>query len=303
MASKVTKILGVAAGRGARKPGAEDGPWELRERGLVRHLVMAGLRVEDLGDIPGVYETRYAPNTTRNVNNLPNILQVNRHIHACVLGVRQHPSTDFLLVIGGDHSLAIGTIAGLADSCQRLGLIWIDAHADFNTPESSPSGNIHGMSLAVCCGHGPRYLKEIADRDPMVAESDVYLLGPRDLDPAEDRLLRASHVHFLDTDQWRSRSIVATALAAAEDLATRCDHIHLSFDIDVMDSSLVAGTGTPVAGGLQRDEALELLRALGNRRLISSAEFVEYNPLLDPKGQTADLALALIESLLVPPAA
>lgn len=296
MGERTVTLLGIAAGKGARCPGAERGPHALRARGLVQHLTAQGFEVEDLGDIPGVYETRGAAAPA--VNYLPVVLQVNRHTHACVLGTRRTAPDAFLLVVGGDHSLAIGTLAGLCESCRRLGLIWIDAHGDFNTPRTSPSGNIHGMSLAVACGHGHVELRSIAGRDPLVDEADVYLLGPRALDPSEWELLTRSRVNWLATDGWRQRGIVPTALAAADALWQRCDHVHLSFDIDVLDAALVPGTGTPVPGGLELAEARDLLDALGQQGQIHSAEFVEYNPSRDVDGRTAALTIDLIAALL-----
>lgn len=298
MSRRTVKLLGIGAGRGARLPGAEDGPLRLRQMGLVESLTRIGCAVDDLGDVPGVHETRFAKGSTQVVNNLPNVLQVNRHTHACVLGTRRKSPGAFLLVIGGDHSLAVGTLAGLSDGCERLGLLWVDAHADFNTPVSSPSGNVHGMSLAIACGRGHLDLRLICDYDPMVEEQDVFLLGPRDVDSGEMDNLLHSKVNFLSTSQWRAAGIVETATRACEALRQRCDHIHLSFDIDVLDPAAVAGTGTPVPEGLRPEEAVELLRALGRQGYVGSAEFVEYNPNLDPDEQTGRRVIALIEALL-----
>jgi arginase len=295
---KSVTLLGIAAGRGAASPGAEEGPYELRQQGLVERLVNLGLTVDDLGDIPGVYETRFANPSSESIHNLRNILQVNRHIHACVLGTRRKQPDSFLLVVGGDHSLAIGTLAGLSDSCQRLGLLWIDAHADFNTPYSSPSGNAHGMGLAVACGRGNLALRQVAERDPLVLEQDVFLFGPRDIDPGELEELSESDVHLMNTSEFRKAGVVRAALQALDELAERCDHIHLSFDIDVLDEALVPGTGTRVDEGLSVEEAIALLAALGATRKIDSAEFVEYNPELDEGQRTGLLTISLIETLL-----
>lgn len=300
MHRRIIKLLGIQAGSGGRVKGAEAGPWWLRKHGLVQKLADCGHTVEDLGDIPGVYETRFALGRGRAVHYLRNILQVNRHTHACVLGTLRKTPKAFLLAIGGDHSLAIGTLAGLSDACERLGILWIDAHADFNTPHSSPSGNIHGMCLAVACGRGLPDLRSIASLDPMVREEDVVLLGCRDVDPGEAQQLERSRARMLTCDQWRERGIVPAAREALDGLAAACDHIHLSFDIDVLDASLVPGTGTPVAGGLTREEALSLLRELGGAGRIRSAEFVEFNPRLDPEGRTGELMLELILALLGP---
>lgn len=291
-------LLGIQAGRGGASPGTQDGPWALRERGLVARIEALRHEVFDLGDIPGVHEARFPTALATAINNLPNVVQVNRHTHACVLGTRRKAPDAFLLVVGGDHSLAIGTLAGLADACARLGVIWIDAHADFNTPVSSPSGNAHGMSLAVACGRGAAALRGIADRDPMVREDDVFLYGCRELDPGEQAALGATRVNLLTTEEWRRRGLGAAATAAVEQLGRDCDHVHLSVDFDVLDPGAAPGCGIPVPGGLSVDEAAEVLALLGKAGRIHSAEFVEYNPEQDRDGRAAGAALRLIEAFL-----
>lgn len=298
MQSRSIRLLGIAAGRGAAAPGAQEGPSALRAHGLIQRLERFGYTVEDLGDIPGVYETPYTSARVQFVKNLPNVLQVNRHTHAAVLGARRKRPDAFLLIVGGDHSIAIGTLAGLADACERLGLLWIDAHADFNTPDTSPSGNIHGMSLAVACGYGVRDLCAIGHRTPAVRESDVHLYGVRDIDSGEQRNLDASRVNVLTAEQFRQAGLVEATVAAARRLARDCDHVHLSFDIDVIDAAEVPGTGTPVPGGLSAEEAVGLLEALGRENVVCSAEFVEFNPALDRDDRTARVALGVIEALL-----
>ncbi len=298
MNTKQIMLLGIEAGRGAGTAGAQQGPEALRQRGLIARLESFGHAVEDLGDIPGVYETRYGLGSRQFVKNLPNVLQVNRHSHAAVLGNRRRNPEAFLLIVGGDHSIAIGTLAGLADSCKRLGLLWIDAHADYNTPDTSPSGNIHGMSLAVACGHGIKDLRTIAGKRPMIRESDVHLYGIRDVDSGERANLAAGSVHSLSADEFRAAGIAEAGLAAIDQLAAECDHIHMSFDIDALDAAEVPGTGTPVPGGLSADEAVVLLAALSQRDALHSAEFVEYNPALDHDDRTAAVTLRLIEALV-----
>ncbi|MGE3180488.1 MAG: arginase [Phycisphaerae bacterium] len=294
------QLLGIAAGSGAGNPGAEDGPDALRELGLVDRLVDAGFSVNDLGDIPGGHETHYENAPAEFSKNIPEVLQVNRHTYAAVRNARRSGGDDtFLLITGGDHSLAIGTLAGLADSCERLGLLWIDAHADFNTPYTSPSGNIHGMSLAVACGRGHHELRAIAESEPMIEDDDVHLFGCRDLDAGEIENLDDSDVHLLVMEDWRKAGIVASVLAAAKRLSETCDHVHMSFDIDVIDPGFVPGTGTPVAAGLTADEASTLLKELGSLGVLGSAEVVEYNPTLDTDGRpTGNLTRDLIVTLL-----
>lgn len=300
MTPKTIRLLGIQAGQGGRRAGTQDGPWRLREFGLAQKLAELGHQVEDLGDIPGIHATRYASSPDASLNNLPIILQINRHTHACVLGTLRRDPKSFLLVVGGDHSLAIGTLAGLSDASRRLGLIWVDAHADFNDPGTSPSGNIHGMSLAVACGIGHRDLREIADRDPIVRESDVFLLGVRDIDPGEQENLDQSNVTVLSADGWRKAGLVPTIVDAATQLGARCDHVHLSFDVDVLDPAIAPATGTPVPGGLAEADAVAIMEALRDGGLVHSAEFVEYNPKLDAKDRTGKLMLRLILTLLGP---
>lgn len=295
MSPRDIQLLGISAGRGAGTRGVEDGPAALRELGLVATLEAAGHRVVDLGDISDASPTE-PQSPAFNVHDLGHVLQVNRHTHACIVGTRRRAPESFLLTVGGDHSLAIGSLAGLADTCERLGLLWIDAHGDFNTPETSPSGNAHGMCVAIACGHGHLELRGIADHDPFLAESDVFMFGVRDLDVDEKRTLDQTDVTLLDMQAWREQGVAQAVLAAAEQLAERCDHVHMSFDIDVLDASHVPGTGTPVGGGLAVAEALELLSAMSARDCLTSAEFVEYNPHLDPTGGTGRVTMQLIET-------
>ena len=297
------KVLGIAAGSGAGKRGAKDGPGVLRDLGLLTSLANAGLQVTDLGDVAGDHATEYAKAAREATRNIPQVLQVNRHTYAAVRNaLRDSRPNEFLLIAGGDHSLAIGTLGGITDSCKRLGIIWIDAHADFNTPITSPSGNIHGMSLAIACGHGHREFRAIAEYDPMVEEADVYQLGCRDVDPGEVENLAETKVTWLRMDAWRKAGLVKTAVDAVRKLGAACDHVHLSFDIDVIDPALVPGTGTPVGGGLSAVEARELLSELGKLGVFKSAEIVEYNPSLDAKDRrtgilTRDLIVTFVSAM------
>lgn len=297
MQHRLIKLLGVQCGAGGARAGAEEGPFALRSQGLGQRIADLGHRVEDLGDVPGIYQARFAL-THGAVNQLPKLLQVNRHTHACVLGTRRKATEAFLLVIGGDHGLAVGTLAGLADSCRRLGILWIDAHADFNTPASSPSGNLHGMPLAIACGHGHRELRHLAGRDPMVREEDVFILGCRDIDADERDNLEHSRVNLFEMERWREQGVVAGVADAAKALAERCDHVHLSFDIDVFSPDVAPATGTPVPGGLSAAEGLAVMAELARIDCVHSAEFVEYNPKLDRENQTGELVISLVETLM-----
>lgn len=297
MRQKLVKLFGFAAGKGAGTLGAEDGPEALRERGMVSLLQRHGHRVEDLGDIPGAGRTSLTE-PRADLNELPSVLRANQHTADCVQGELQRAPKAFVLVVGGDHSLAIGTLAGLSEQCQRLGLVWIDAHGDYNTPATSPSGNIHGMSVAVACGHGPLELRRIATREPIVREADVHFFGVRDLDVGERKLLEESACTLNEMSEWREAGLIQSVLAAIDVLHAECDHVHLSFDIDVVDATAVPGTGTPVPDGLQPDEALSLLRAISLRDKVHSFELVEYNPHLDVDGKTGELTLNLLDAFM-----
>jgi arginase len=205
------------------------------------------------------------------------------------------------LVLGGDHALSIGSIAGAAGACQRLGILWIDTHADLNTPETTPSGNIHGMPMAVALGYGDRALTTIGGAAPKVRPADVTMIGLRDLDPGEEALLAAHPVRVYPMAQIDALGgFVATVAHALDALAASgCDAIHLSFDLDVLDPSCFTATSTPVPGGLIVREALAGLRLIRECALpIRSVDWVELNPLLDTRGASTEVAIRLLKCLL-----
>lgn len=202
------------------------------------------------------------------------------------------------LVIGGDHAISIGSLAGTALG-RRLGVIWIDAHADINTPETSPSGHVHGMPLAAALGRGPRQLAEIGRRSGLRLDDLVYI-GVRDLDAGERALLRESPVLVYPMSSLDSLGIDAAVRESVRRLRERrVEAVHLSFDVDVLDPSIMPGTGTRVPGGLTYREAHRLLTLLRESDLpIVSADVVELNPLLDPGGGSTEVAAALTAVLL-----
>ncbi len=204
----------------------------------------------------------------------------------------------FPLVLGGDHSVAVGTMGGLARSEPNHGLIWVDAHADFNTPETTPSGNVHGMPVAAILGDGDRRLVEAAGVSPKALASNTALVGLRDVDPGEAERLRNSDVSYFtmrDIDERGVVGIVAEVIAVAT--ADDVDRVHLSFDLDAVDPRHAPGTGTPVVGGLTYREAHLMMELLAEADVVTSAEFVEVNPALDLRNQTAQMTVALIASL------
>ncbi|MDI3270425.1 MAG: arginase, partial [Bacillota bacterium] len=202
------------------------------------------------------------------------------------------------LILGGDHSLAIGTLAGhrLADS--RVGIVWIDAHGDFNTPETSPSGNVHGMPLIHILGRGDPHLLSVAG-GPAAEPEDVALIAIRSLDPGEKVLLKEMGIHVMtmrEVDEKGMARCVREALAIASRGGTQ--GVHLSFDLDAIDPAIAPGVGTPVPGGLTYREAHVALEILAESGLLRSMEFVEVNPILDQRNQTAEMAVELIQSAL-----
>lgn len=282
------------------------GPSAIRVAGLHAKLTALGYGVHDHGDL----HVR-APETehegSRDAKYLPLITEVCDDLGTRVEGVLRDGG--FPLVLGGDHSIAVGTISGIAtrlhraagsplEAPPRLGVLWFDAHGDINRPSTSPSGNIHGMPVACLLGHGPAALGDVGYRGPKVASATFCLIGLRDLDLQEKRLLRESGIHtytMADIDRRGMNTVVAEALA----LATRdTDHLHCSFDVDVVDPSFAPGTGTPKLGGLTYREAHLAMEMIAESQCLRSLEMVEVNPTLDHMNRTATLAVELIASAL-----
>ncbi len=207
-------------------------------------------------------------------------------------------SNEFPLVLGGDHSIAMGTWAGLAAVGRNEGLIWIDAHGDFNTTETSPSGNIHGMPFAAICGLGDERLVKLGGISPKVNPKHAVLMGIRDLDPGEKKLIAKSGVRYFtmrDIDEMGIRKVMDEALGIAGKNGRK---IHVSFDIDVMDPTFAKGTGTPSPGGMSYREAHLAMEMVADTGQLQSMEMVEVNPLLDDQNRTGELAVGLIASAL-----
>jgi len=203
-------------------------------------------------------------------------------------------------VLGGDHSIGMGTIAGIAAYCRtagkRLGILWIDAHGDMNTHASTPSGNIHGMPLAASIGLGALELTSIGGDYRKVDPHDVVLIGLRDLDHTErETILRSGVTVFTmeEVDKAGVGQVIARGLRKLRDV----DFLHVSFDLDVVDPSIAPGVGTPVKGGLNYREAHLLMETLAERGKVNSLEVVEVNPILDTRNQSAELAVELIQSI------
>ena len=279
---------------GAGRRGVDMGPSAIRHAGLHEQLRRLGHQVSDSGDVPvAVAESRVSGD--EHLRFLDEIVDCCAHIAGEVEAIAR--AGGFPIVLGGDHSIAMGTIAGLARVSERVGVIYFDAHGDFNTPESSPSGNIHGMPLAVALGLGDERLLALGPRRPMVRREDVALVGIRDVDPEEARLLKSDGPRSFTVraiDERGMRSVMEECIG----LVGGCDWLHVSFDMDALDPSHAPGTGTPVEGGLTLREAHLAMEMLADTGRVRSIEVVETNPILDNGNRTGQLAAGLIASCL-----
>jgi arginase len=275
------------------------GPSAVRVADLNRRLTSLGYQVVDAGDVPvSIAETLHHGDSHSKF--LKEILHACEHLARLVeecLGKDQLP-----IVLGGDHSIAIGTLAGVAKHYhlrrETVGLIWFDAHADFNTPESSPSGNVHGMPLAASVGVGPERLTRFYGIDPKIKPQNTVLVGVRDIDTQEKALLASSAVRVFtmrDIDERGMRSVVEEAIRIA---SLHTAGLAVSWDMDFLDPAFAPGVGTPVKGGASYREAHLAMEMIADTNRLVSLELVEVNPVLDHMNTTAALGVELIQSAL-----
>lgn len=233
--------------------------------------------------------------------NLREVVSVSQALCGRVSEVMSHATIP--ITIGGDHSLAIGSIAGAANflrgqGAENLGVLWVDAHADSNTPETSSTGNIHGMPLAAVLGFGARKLTEVGGTSPKVRPENVVIFALRILDPGERDLLRRLAVRCMTMNEVEERGIATATTEVLERLRQRVKHLHVSFDLDAIDPAEAPGVSTPETGGLSTREAHFLLDQVARSGLLCSADFAELNPLKDQGQRTACLTVDLVSSLL-----
>ncbi|TCJ16972.1 arginase [Rubrobacter taiwanensis] len=286
------EILGVPMDLGQDRRGVDMGPSAIRYarlRGALREL---GHRVTDLGNvevpIPEVVEE------DERARHLSAILEVCERVAKRAAETVSRGA--FPVFLGGDHSISIGTVSGAAEA-GRTGVLWVDAHADFNTPETSPSGNIHGMPLAVLTGRGHPELVSIGGEGGSVRPEDVVLLGVRSIDREERDLLLGSGVRVYTMKEIDAYGAARVVRQAISDLA-HLERVHLSFDLDVIDPEIAPGVGTPVRGGLTYREAHLLMELLNEAGIVTSLDIVEVNPILDVRNGTAALAVEFAASLM-----
>jgi arginase len=293
-------LVSVPIDLGAGRRGVDMGPSALRIAGITQTVERLGYVVRESGTVPvGAFETT-DPGGEERARFLNEIVDVAERVAAVVTSGLEKGYLP--LILGGDHSLSIGTVAAVArhygTGGASVGLIWVDAHVDMNTPATTPSGNIHGMSLAVLTGHGHPRLLEVNGSRPGVAPENVTVLGARELDDGEKELVRRLGVRVITMSEIDERGIGPCMDEALERANRATGGFHLSFDLDSLDPHAAPGVGTPVQGGLTYREAhLVCEKAAGTERLVS-LEVVELNPVLDHRNHTARLAVGLVASAL-----
>ena len=299
MSAKTINIIGVPLDLGAGRRGVDMGPSAMRVADLNKKLATLGYSVEDAGNVPvTIPETQHFGDQQSKF--LKEIIQVCEHLAQLVEKALDEKSLP--IVLGGDHSIAIGTLGGGARYYQRIrqniGLIWFDAHADFNTPETSPSGNVHGMPLSAVVGVGPQDLTNLHGICPKVKPQNAVLVGVRDIDGPEKELLVSSAVRVFtmrDIDERGMRSVVEEAIKIA---TQHTAGLAVSWDMDFLDPSYAPGVGTPVKGGASYREAHLAMEMIADTNKLLSLELVEVNPVLDHMNTTASLGVELILSAL-----
>jgi arginase len=289
-------LIGAPTDIGASERGASMGPEALRVAGIRRRLEEYGLDVLDRGNLAGPGNPALPP--MDGYRHLEEVVAWNRLVHDAVYAELREGRLPVLL--GGDHSLAIGSISAVARHCRasgrRLRVLWLDAHADFNTHELSPSGNVHGMPLACLCGFGPRELLSMAGAVPAIAPDCVREIGVRSVDPGERRFVHEQGIEVFDmryVDEVGMRATMEAALAGLD----ADTHLHVSFDVDFLDPEIAPGVGTTVPGGPTYREAQLCMEMIADTGLLASLDIVEINPAFDVRNRTATLAVDLVESL------
>ncbi len=274
-------LIGVPLNYGCDRDGAQLGPKTLRDNGIIDIMKTSGHNVFDMGDIYIPYvsaENKYDDHPK--MKYLNTIGEINKNLANNVYCSLKGQSFPF--IIGGDHALGAGSIAGASKFFKELAVIWIDAHGDINTEETSPSGNIHGMPLAASMNVGHPTLTNIYFDGQKVKPENVYILGGRDIDPGELALAHKLNLNMYTMKLVRERGLDNILNEIIEKIkASNVDGVHLSFDIDVLDSNLVPGTGTPVIDGFSMEEGKKVFTSLLGEKFITSMDFVELNPKID----------------------
>ncbi|HHA6431341.1 TPA: arginase [Staphylococcus aureus] len=290
--TKAIDIIGAPSTFGQRKLGVDLGPTAIRYAGLISRLKQLDLDVYDKGDIkvPAVNIEKFH-SEQKGLRNYDEIIDVNQKLNKEVSASIEN--NRFPLVLGGNHSIAVGSVSAISKHYNNLGVIWYDAHGDLNIPEESPSGNIHGMPLRILTGEGPKELLELNSN--VIKPENIVLIGMRDLDKGERQFIKDHNIKTFtmsDIDKLGIKEVIENTI---EYLKSRnVDGVHLSLDVDALDPLETPGTGTRVLGGLSYRESHFALELLHQSHLISSMDLVEVNPLIDSNNYTAEQAVSLV---------
>jgi len=293
MHKRTVRIIGVPIDLGADRRGVDMGPSAIRYAGLHERLKKLGWNVEDTGniDVP-IAETREIQD--KRLKYLPEIVEVNKKLYQAVAQAIKEGVIP--LVIGGDHSLGIGSLAGCAASGKQFGVIWFDTHGDYNSLDTTQSGNIHGMPLAVANGIGAEELTGVGGAQQKIKEENTVIIGARDFDDEEREMIRKSKITVFtmsDIDRLGMENVVRRGIEIANQ---GTEGVHISFDLDVIDPTEAPGVGTPVQGGMTYREAHLAMEMVAECTCLLSMDVVEVNPILDMHNKTAKLAVGLIGS-------
>lgn len=289
-------IIGVPMDLGQTRRGVDMGPSAIRYAGVMERIENIGYSVEDKGNIEIALAERVHSDENTNLKNLKAVADASERLAQTVSDVITNKR--FPLVLGGDHSIAIGTLAGVSRHYKNLGVIWYDAHGDLNTADTSPSGNIHGMPLAASIGIGDEALTRIGGYAPKVKPENIVIIGARSLDEGEKELIKEKGIKVYTMHEIDRMGMTKVMEETILYLRDKTDGVHLSLDLDGLDPHDAPGVGTPVIGGISYRESHLAMEMLAESQLITSAEFVEVNPILDEQNKTATVAVALMGSLL-----
>ncbi|MBF6024983.1 arginase [Lysobacter niastensis] len=289
-------LIGAPTDIGAGHRGARLGPEALRIAGLGEALVKRGVDVADRGNLDGPRNPWQKP--VEGYRHLPEVVEWNRLVMDAVATELRDGRMPILL--GGDHCLGLGSITAVARHCRETGkqlrVLWLDAHADFNTSQVTPSGNVHGMPVACLCGLGPQALTHLAGEAPAIRPDVIRQIGIRSVDEGEKRLVKEYGLDVYDMryiDEVGMKRAMEEALEGVDENT----HLHVSFDVDFLDPSIAPGVGTTVPGGPNYREAQLVMEMIADSGRMGSLDIVELNPLLDKRNHTAKLAVDLVESL------
>lgn len=289
------RVIGAPIDLGADRRGVDIGTSAIRYADLNHRLRSLGHHVQDMGNLV-VPQPESQPLGNPKLKYLDQIVRVSEELAGIVTTILQEG--EFPLILGGDHSIALGSLSGVANVHKNVGVLWIDAHADFNTDQTTPSGNIHGMILASLAGLGNSSLTNIGGWSPKIDKRAIVIVGVRDLDRGEQELLRTHSIHVFTMSEVDQLGITEVMRQALTIVRQNNDGIHLSLDMDALDPTEAPGVGTPVRGGLTYREAHLAMELIADLHNLVSMDVVEVNPILDRENATALLAVELVLSAL-----